>query len=191
MVFKLDHIFGNNGARPSLGGDGTTLDAALVAVSRAEAALTAARALARSAAKREGVAVRGLFEDSTFILRASGEKWADTARREGEKAMIAIFSRSVDTEAADETSPFHHLARRLKKISPQDWPEHVAKMRAVVAGDYAPELSSQNKGEAILAAGRRARMSGSDERPQPEGLAAKIVAAGKRARTPTGGHKDD
>jgi hypothetical protein len=62
-------------------------------------------------------------------------------------------------------------------------------MRAVVAGDYAPELSSQ--GEAILAAGRRARMSGSDERPQPEGLAAKIIAAGKRARTPTGEHQDD
>jgi hypothetical protein len=184
MVFKLDHIFGNNGSLPSLGG--TSLAAALAGVERAEAALAAARALARSAAKREGVAVRGLFEDSRFILRETGERWTDQARREGEKTMVNILSCTVDMDAADENSPFHHLAKRLQKI--EDWPAHVARMRAAVAGDYAPDLSSQNKGEAILAAGRRARMSGDTERPLPPkgSLAAQIIAAGKRARRPTG-----
>jgi hypothetical protein len=63
---------------------------------------------------------------------------------------------------------------------------------AIERGDHAeaaeiyraanPELSAQSKGEAILAAGRRARHSGENERPQPEGLAAKIILAGKRRR---------
>ena len=94
MVFKLDHIFGNNGSMPSLGG-APSLVSALAGVERAEAALAAARALARSAAKREGVAVRGLFEDFRFILRETGERWTDQARREGEKTMIDIFGRTA------------------------------------------------------------------------------------------------
>jgi hypothetical protein len=187
-MFKVNHLFGGNGSLPSLGG--TTLGAALVAVTRAEESLAAARALARSAAKREGVAVRGLFEDSRFILRATGERWTEQAREEGVKAGCDLVVRGL---RMDEDPPFQHLAKRLKQIRPEDWPDFVAKMRAVMAGDYVPELPSQNKGAAIVAAGRRARMSAdaAGEVPEPEGLAAKIVAAGKRARTPTGGHKDD
>jgi len=177
-MFKVNHLFGGNGALPSFGG--TSLASALAGVERAEAALAAARALAKSAARREGVAVRGLFEDSRFILRETGERWTDQARREGERTMADIFTRSVDMDATDENSRFRHLAKRLKQIQPRDWPGHVAKMHAVLAGDYAPE----NKGEAILAAGRRARMSAdaNGEVPEPGGLAKKIIDAGRRRR---------
>lgn len=44
-MFKVNHLFGNNGSLPSLGG--TSLAAALAGVERAETALAAARALAR------------------------------------------------------------------------------------------------------------------------------------------------
>jgi hypothetical protein len=64
---------------PSIGGV-PSLTAALAAVERAEAALEAARIQARKAARREGTSTRGLFENSRYILRASGEKWVDEAR---------------------------------------------------------------------------------------------------------------
>ena len=185
----IDHLRHRLGLAPS--GEGASLALLRQRLQRAEADLEAARVAMRSAADAAGIERAGLFSGSAFIPRSTGDSWFEAGKREGEKAMADILTRSVDMDATDKTSRFRHLARRLQKISPQDWPEHVAKMRAVVAGDHAPELSSQNKGEAILAAGRRARMSGSDERPQPEGLAAKIIAAGKRARTPTGGHEND
>jgi hypothetical protein len=168
-MFKVNHLFGN-GSVPSIGG--TTLAAALAGVERAEQALEAARALARSAAKREGRSVRSLFEDSKFILRASGEKWADTARAEGEKAMIAIFSRSVAMDAADENSPFHFLAKRLSQPGA---------LRAQQA-EAAP-LESQKRAEQIIAAAARARHSGENERPMPspDSVAGQILAAAKKA----------
>jgi hypothetical protein len=205
-MFKNNRLAGvlnfrNGGSAPSIGGT-TSLASALAGVERAEQALAAARALARSAAKREGHSVRGLFEDSQFILRATGERWADTARREGEKTIADVFCRNIDAESRDANSPFRHLAQRLKKI--EDWPAHVAKMRAamndprceraralVEAGDieeatalYA-EVFQGTKADRILAAGKRARMSvGPDEVPDPPkgSVAAAIVRAGQRRR---------
>jgi hypothetical protein len=110
-MFKVNHLFGGNGSVPSFGG--TSLASALVAVDRAEAVLAGARALAKAAAKREGQSVRGLFESSNFVLRASAERWTDTARREGEKTMINILSHTVETDSKDPSSAFYHLARRL------------------------------------------------------------------------------
>jgi hypothetical protein len=180
-MFKVTHFLGGNGSMPAIGGT-TSLASALVAVTRAEETLAAARALARSAAKREGVAVRGLFEESRFILRETGERWTDQARREGEKAMIAIFSRNLDVECADAASPFHHLAKRLKQ------PGALRAQQAEVA-----VLESHKLAEQILAAAKRAKSDGSGERPPPapNTVAGKILAAGARARTPTGGHQDD
>jgi hypothetical protein len=177
-MFKVNHLFGGNGSVPSIGG--TSLASALAAVERAEAALAAARALARSAAKREGKSVRGLFESSQFILRETGERWCDTARAEGEKATIAIFSRTVEMDSRDPSSPFYHLARRLMQPG--------ALRRGHQAAGDARDLAEQ-----ILAAARRAKSSGDDERPlpSPESLPGRILAAGARRRTPTGGHQDD
>jgi hypothetical protein len=180
MVFKLDHIFGNNGSLPSLGG--TTLAAALAGVERAEQALEAARALARAAARREGKSVRNLFSEGRFVSRASAERWCDQARAEGEKVMASILSRSVSMESADENSPFHHLAKRLMQPGA---------LRAQQA--EAAVLESHNLADAILKAAARAKTDGSGERPlpAPDTVAGRILAAGTRARTPTGGHKDD
>ena len=203
----------NGGSVPSIGGT-VTLASALARVEAAEQALEAARAQAKAAARREGRSVSGLFAEGRFVSRATAEKWTDEARREGERAMANILSRSVSMESMDERSPFRHLAKRLKQIRPDDWPEHVAKMRAVMnsagprweqmraagyfeaveAEDYDkaaaiyrefnPDLFAQSKGEAILAAGRRARMSADacGEVPEPTGFAAKVIAAGKRRR---------
>jgi hypothetical protein len=223
---RLNHLAGvlnlGGGSVPSIGTP--SLASALAAFERAEAVLESARATARAAARREGVSVAGLFEGSSFIRRSTGERWADTARNEGWSAghrfLSDALSRSVSTEALDEKSPFRHLAKRLKQIRPEDWPEHVAKMRAVMnsagprwermraagyfeaieAEDHEraaeiyreanPELFAQSKGEAILAAGRRARMSAdaAGEVPEPKKgtLAAQILAAGRKARRPTG-----
>jgi hypothetical protein len=211
MVFKLDHLFGNNGALPSLGG-GTSLAAALARVDAAEQALADARSQAKAAARRENKPVASLFGESRFILRASGEKWANEARRAGEKVMADIFTRNLDVDAADDNSPFQHLAKRLKREGapkPDEMRRHWAALdaagflTAARAGDYEEAArivaevnkgwAGQSKGEQILAAGRRARMSGDTERPLPAKgtLAARILAAGARAKTPTGGHKDD
>jgi hypothetical protein len=199
-MFIANKLFGN-GSVPSIGG--TSLASALAEVARAEAGLAAARALARSAAKREHVAVRGLFENSRFVLRETAERWTDQARREGEENMAAIWCRNLDTESADETSAFHFLAKRLKKMSPADWADHAARMHAartdprneqaralVEAGEHDAaaaiyaEIFQGTKADRILRAGARARMSGSDEVPDPEkgSLAAQIVVAGRKRR---------
>jgi hypothetical protein len=197
-MFKVNHLFGGNGSLPSIGG--TTLAASLAGVERAEQALEAARALARSAAKREGKSVRGLFEDSKFILRASGEKWADEGRRAGEKVMADIFTRGLNDA---EGTPFEHLAARLKREGapkPDEMRRHWAALdaagflTATRAGDYEEaarivvevnrEWAGKSKAEKILAAGARARMSGDNERPLPpkDSLPAQIVRAGQRRR---------
>jgi hypothetical protein len=110
--------FRSNGSSvPSIGGT-VTLAAALSRVAAAEEALSAARAHARAAAKREGVSVRGLFEDSRYILRATGEKWCDEARAEGDSAgyqrackhLERAFDPSIDHE-------FKHITARLVRLS--------------------------------------------------------------------------
>ena len=53
-------------------------------VGAAEAALLSARAAMRAAAELAGVETAGLFEDTQFILRESGEQWVRDARRQGE-----------------------------------------------------------------------------------------------------------
>jgi hypothetical protein len=216
-MFKNNRLAGvlnfrNGGTGPLVVGGSMTLGAALARVDAAEQALADARSAAKAAARRENKPVASLFGDSRFILRASGEKWADEARRAGEKVMADIFTRNLDVDAADDNSPFQHLAKRLKREGapkPDEMRRHWAALdaagflTAARAGDYEEAArivaevnkgwAGQSKGEQILAAGKRARMSAdaAGEVPEPEGLSAKIVAAGKRARTPTGSHEND
>jgi hypothetical protein len=117
-MFKLPPFAGvthlhNGSSVPSIGGV-PSLTAALAAVERAETALEAARIQARKAARREGTNTRGLFENSRYILRASGEKWVDEARGAGERAgyemackhLELLFDPSIDHD-------FKHVAERL------------------------------------------------------------------------------
>jgi hypothetical protein len=169
---------------PSVGGNGAggSVSFALERVAVAEKNLQAAREAARAAARKAGVDLAGLFSESAFIARATGERWRDAGRREGEKVMSDIFCRSLDAESRDEKSPFQHLAKRLKRSGLPPLAETIA----AVTGEG-------GKGAAILAAAKRAKSDGSGERPMPapDSVAGRILAAGARARTPTGNHGND
>jgi hypothetical protein len=207
-MFKNNHLAGvlnfrSGGTVPNI--DGTpTLAAALAGVERAEAALAAARALARSAAKREGRSVRSLFEDSKFILRASGERWCDQARAEGKhEGALEVGDCLLRAQGLDPEKERAQIRARLEKERPIREAETArwhAKMeaagffRAIAEKDYEkaaqiyielhPEMLQGTKAKAILAAGARARMSGDNERPPPEkgSLASRIVEAGRKRR---------
>jgi hypothetical protein len=177
MVFKLDHIFGNNGARPSLGG--VTLAGALQRVEAAEQALSAARSAARAAAKAEGKSTRHLFDGHPYVARSSAERWCDEARSEGWRAGATFFADAVESlRNPDPKSEYYHLAMRLNRTGLPPLTE----MLAAVSGEV------PDKGAAIVRAAARARMSAdaAGEVPEPTGLAAQIIAAGKKARRPTG-----
>jgi hypothetical protein len=203
MVFKLDHIFGNNGARPSLGG-GTSLAAALQRVDAAEQALADARSQAKAAARRENKPVASLFSDSRFILRASGEKWADAARREGETTVMRIHTdamfhaRGLDPEVERARLKAEMPARSAAIQADLDrWHAAMTKaglFDAVKEKDYARAgeilaahyAEVPSKGQAIVRAAARARMSAdaAGEVPAPEkgSLASRIIDAGRRRR---------
>jgi hypothetical protein len=204
-MFKVNHLFGGNGSVPSIGGV-PSLASALAQVERAEAALHAARALARAAAKRERVSVRGLFEDSKFILRATGERWCDTARSEGECAgMNRITDMIISAQGEDPAKVRAEIKARLERERPareaadakwQDTMRESGFLAAVADKDYekaaqiyrqiSPERFGISKGQAIVRAAARARMSAdaAGEVPEPEkgSLAAQIVRAGARRR---------
>ena len=192
--------FRNGASVPSFGAP--TLASAMARVEAAELALEAARAQARAAAKAEGKSTRHLFDGHPYVARASAERWCDEARREGEKAMVNILSRSVSMDSVDENSPYRHLATRL------DRPGSMERQRAAGAkleaagfqdalnvGGYekAARIAAQVRreeegshvtGERIVQAGRRARMSVDTEVPLPpeDSFAAKVIAAGRKRR---------
>lgn len=166
---------------PSLTGT-TSLASALAQVEQAEAALSAARSAARAAARRAGRSTRHLFDGHPFVARASAERWCDEARREGEQAMANIFSRNLDTEAGNSSSPFQHLAARLLRSGAGGMREQREAMLTLLSTGTAPGSLADK----ILAAAARARSTGADERPAPTGKAAEILAAGEKARRPTG-----
>jgi hypothetical protein len=181
MVFKLDHLFaGGNGSVPSIGG--TSLAAALVGVEQAERALAAARALAQAAAKRERVSVRGLFEDSRFILRASGEKWVEQARGEPAARLGEAILRAFSDDGERRSTKPGRLSAWRAKLADTGF------FAAIEAGDFEAAAATCAKGSkagAIIAAGKKARMSVSpDEVPEPPkgSLAAQIIRAGQRRR---------
>jgi hypothetical protein len=192
------------GSVPSIGGT-PSMASALAAFERAEAQLEAARAQARAAARREGRSVSGLFGESNFIRRSTGERWADTARNEGWSAghrfLSDALSRSVSTEALDEKSPFRHLAKRLKQPGAMERQRAVAAkleatgfQDALDARDYdeaarilvqvrREEETGHVTGAAILKAAKDRRMGGPPVPEPPQGsFAQRVAAAAKKAR---------
>jgi hypothetical protein len=198
-MFKVNHLFGGNGSVPSISGT-PSLASALAGVERAEQALEAARSAAKAAARREGKGVRHLFAEGRFVSRASAERWTDTARQEGRNEVIDSM---LEARGLDPKKERARIAAESESFG-VTWDAHVAEFQATLKaagyhaaldrGDHvkaaaiflaaSPELSAQSKGEAILAAGRRARMSAdaAGEIPEPGGLAAKIIMAGKKRR---------
>jgi hypothetical protein len=51
----------------------------------------------------------------------------------------------------------------------------------------ADDTKARATADAIIKAAARARADGSNERPRPTGLSAKIIAAGRKRREPMGG----
>jgi hypothetical protein len=197
-MFKVNHLFGGNGSVPSFGG--TSLASALVAVDRAEQALEAARSAARAAARREGKAVRNLFSEGRYVARASAERWCEQSRAEGRNEVIDSMyeARGLDPKKArariEAESEAFGVAWDAYMTESQATLKAAGFDDAVAAGDHVkaaaifraanPDIFRQSKGEAILRAGARARMSGSDEVPDPPkgSFAAQVIAAGKRRR---------
>jgi hypothetical protein len=193
----------------SNGGNTNSLDLALSRVSVAERNLEEARAATRAAAKREGVKLSGLFSGQ-FIMRSTGERWADEARAEGHEAgkafareeiiKIMMKSKGLDYETEMKKIRAEQAANTVK------WEAYAAQWRAEMeaagffaacdAGDFKlagqiyfekhPEEFRTNKSgntaRAILAAGAKARSDGSNERPDPTGLARAIVNSGRKRR---------
>jgi hypothetical protein len=179
MVFKIDHLFGGNGARPSIGG-GMSLAAALVGVEQAGQALQAARSAAKAAARREGRSIKNLFSDGRFVSRASAERWCEQVRNEGASKLGEAILRVFNDDGARPAKPGRLSAWRAKFAGS-------GFLEALAVGDYeeaAAICSQASKADQILRAGKRARMSAdaAGEVPQPTGLAEKIIEAGKRRR---------
>jgi hypothetical protein len=124
------------------------------------------------AAERFGISHHGLFADTTFIARTSGQRWADSAKRDGLHEGIRDGF-LMASRAASGKSPFHHLKGvNLGPDQPATSSAH-AMVRALVA------ISNDRRSQAFSDA-ELARQGGPE--PPPEGMAKRIIAAGKKAR---------
>lgn len=142
-------------------------------MAKAETDLEAARDAMRGAADRAGIPRGGLMEGSRFILRTSGERWANEARadgiRQGRDHAFGLFERAG-------TSEFAHIAAVLPKWKSGERSgaatavDEVAEIQARIRKAREPDLS----GNAQLGAATT-----------PEALADQILAAGRRARSAT------
>jgi hypothetical protein len=179
------------------------LTTALAKIDTIEKTLEAARDDARAAARRAGVSGAYLFEFTGFIPRSTGHRWRDEAREEGANERNALLIK-VFQAAANPDPRFAGVAQQLRRIRqaagcsltedrPDDGERISAYLRlghSVVDDDAVAEAEEQarieaeakDRAELILRAGERARSDGSNERPEPTGLAGKIVAAGKARR---------
>jgi hypothetical protein len=186
---------------------------------RAEAELEAARAAMRSAADAAGIERAGLFGESEFIPRSTGDAWHEAGKREGVRDFTDCMFRARGLDPEKERADIAASIKRDRKAAEARSARWDAMMRAagwhaaVASGDHkrAGQImlemhdaltqadahvvprhvvermererpGGKTKAEQILRAGARARMSGSDEVPPPTGLAAQIVAAGRKRR---------
>jgi hypothetical protein len=190
------------------GGSTDPVALALARCAAAEENLENARGAARAAARSAGKKISGLFSESAFIRRESGERWADEAagraHAEGKQAayeeLTRVFCRINGVDYEDAVA----RAKISAKISKEDSARKQAEMRnagffdAVEAGDLKragrilnellfpggaqSSRRSADTARQIIAAGVRARSDGADERPGPEGLAKLIVNSGRKRR---------
>jgi hypothetical protein len=198
------------GSVPSIGGT-VSLASALARVEAAEQALSAARAAARAAAKAEGKSTRYLFDGHPYVARSSAEKWVAEARAEGWRDGHAFLSDALTraNRPPDPADPFYHLHLRLKRheaegVTPADLARLRDKMEArgafsamqrgdhqraaeICAEIHREEQTGRVTGAAILKAARDRRMGGPPvPEPEKDSFAARVLAAGKKARRPTG-----
>jgi hypothetical protein len=91
------------------------------AVAAAESALERARCDMEAAAARFGISHHGMFSDSTFIWRSTGERWSRKAGYEGVQKGVADVLQGFQvlrdaglvtiTYHKSANSPFAHLGR--------------------------------------------------------------------------------
>jgi hypothetical protein len=211
ILMAVDFDFLRHRLGLTSGAGNTSLALLRQRLERAESELESARAAMRSAAAAAGIERAGLFSGSAFISRETGERWADEARREGEKAhrilvdhLLMAQGKDPDVERARIKAEMPARAAAIKADLDRWHAEMTAAgfFDAVEAKDYAragqilaTHYAGVGKGQAIVRAAARARMSADaagEVPPPPKGsLAARIIAAGARRRTPTGGHQDD
>ena len=177
------------------------LTAALGKITEIEKTLEDARDAARAAARRAGLSGSHLFEATSFIPRSTGHRWAAEARAAGGEQRVQEIIRafSQPPNPALRAWADRMLRRRRAAGIPDDVELTPDQSHALLCGGElvpADEVETQaeaeaaararSQAEAILAAGERARSDGSNERPAPTGLAAKVIAAGKARRVPFG-----
>jgi vacuolar-type H+-ATPase subunit H len=180
-----------------------TLDAALARVARAERELQDARAEARRLGRAAGKKLSALFEDSIFVKRSSAEAWCDEARAEahldGANWLADKLERAHRPESEKRKDPFYQLAARMvhkgqlgldltdKPVSEIDAIQaRILKSREVDLSSNAAINAPTEHGklaEAILAAGKRARSpTDSDPPGATNALSQEILRQGRRRR---------
>jgi hypothetical protein len=164
-------------------------------VARAESELEDAREAMRDAARSAGVSLDGLFGDCEFIRRSTGDRWYAAGKREGAEKVVDAMLRARDLDpkkerariaAESEAAGIAHRAEAAKwratmteagffdALNRNDFEEAVKIYNGV--------MGPRDKAAQILAAGRKARMGGSNPLPEPVGTAAKIIEMGRRRR---------
>lgn len=187
------------------------LTATLSKIGELETLLEAARNDARSAARRAGVKIDGLFGNSSFIRRETGERWADESFERGKRAgyhevaccFLAAAGKDADAEFARIRSELK-ASKAVRKAEAARWRMVMTEagfFDAVDAGDYKlaaeilriadPGIAGLNSAAAVQA--RIAKQAETDLSPNaalgaptnPKALAAAIHKAAAKAKSST------
>ena len=137
------------------------------------------------AADRFGISHHGLFADSTFIARTTGQRWADRAKRDGRQEGIGDGF-LMGWRAASGKGPFSRLRGKLWLDQPATSAAH-AMVRALIAAykdrgeksEPAPRDRMAGLNQPDLGPG------GAEEVPSvsnPKVLAAAILRAAEKSR---------
>jgi hypothetical protein len=151
------------GAVPSVGSSNVSLDAALSRFHAAEEALDKARELCRAAARREGKRTSSLFADaeSTFITRATGEKWGEAVREEMRDEIKAAREEGLREGEAravrEQGAAAPTLAQKIVEAGEVRRGERPAPPDNIVRDLRGKVADPQATAAAIIAAGRKAR----------------------------------
>jgi hypothetical protein len=177
------------GSVPSIG---TSLAAARVAVERAEQALEGARAQVRAAARREGVKISGLFSESQFIQRATGERWRDEALEQGKAERDALYRRVA--EAVTNPDPrFATVGAAMREAMRRGAFADILGDKGVAAVDpdaaeaeAAAEVEARAKDRAAQILAAAALRDSGRPLPEPTGRAKAILDAAREAHRKVG-----
>jgi hypothetical protein len=202
MEFKRTNIFAGLGAKAQAGHGNVTplrsvpavdrlmLDVALGKIAEIERTLEGARDAARATARRAGVSGSYLFGETRFLPRSTAQRWRDEALERGKAERTALLIRVA--EAVKNPDPrFAGVGEALRRGMERGAFNTIlgeADPNALDEAEAEAEAAARAKttAEQILAAGERARRDGANERPEPTGLAKKILDAGRKAHRKIG-----